>query len=172
MHISKELSIGIIFQLRMNRLRKRHHPNVDMGKRGLIFAKCIVCESLKDLKSKLEKNNSDAKEYELKLKKRILQQESYRSLYHIWRSKFMQSKDEFLCVIRDKTDHAKLAFTRFQVMNKMIYELGQLPITFISMIVHGHGDERYAQYSNELWLMILISQLGHYCGYFKLWKKL
>jgi hypothetical protein len=33
----------------------------------------------------------------------------------------------------------------------MIYELGQLPITLTSMIMHGHQDEKYAQYSNELW---------------------
>ncbi len=33
----------------------------------------------------------------------------------------------------------------------MICGLGKLPITLTGMIVHGHGDERYAQYSNELW---------------------
>ncbi len=30
--------------------------------------------------------------------------------------------------------------------------LGQLPITFMGMIAHGHGDENYAQYFNKLWL--------------------
>jgi hypothetical protein len=44
----------------MSRLRKRHHFNVDVRKKGFVFAKCIVCESLKDLISKLGKNNSDA----------------------------------------------------------------------------------------------------------------
>jgi len=33
----------------------------------------------------------------------------------------------------------------------MIRGLGQLPITLMGMIAHGHGDERYPQYSNELW---------------------
>jgi hypothetical protein len=33
----------------------------------------------------------------------------------------------------------------------LIYGLGQSPITFIGMIAHGHGDERYALDSNELW---------------------
>jgi hypothetical protein len=32
----------------------------------------------------------------------------------------------------------------------MICGLGQFPIT-LSMIAHGHGNEKYAQYSNELW---------------------
>jgi hypothetical protein len=33
-----------------------------------------------------------------------------------------------------------------------MYGLGQLPIIFMGMIVHGHIDQIYAQYSNELWL--------------------
>jgi len=39
-------------------------------------------------------------------------------------------------------DHAKIVFPRLQVCNKMIYGLGQLPMTLIGMITHGHGDER------------------------------
>jgi len=50
-------------------LRKKYHFNVDVGKRGLNFAKCIICESLKDLISKVGKNNASAKEHELKLKR-------------------------------------------------------------------------------------------------------
>ncbi len=34
----------------------------------------------------------------------------------------------------------------------MICGLGWLPISLMGMIVHGHGNERYAQYFNELWL--------------------
>jgi hypothetical protein len=71
------------FQLRMSKLRKGHHLNMDMCKRGSVFVKYIVCESLKDLISKLGRNNNDAKEYELKLRKHILHQEFCQSLYHI-----------------------------------------------------------------------------------------
>jgi hypothetical protein len=60
-------------------------------------------------------------------------------------------KDEFLCIIHDKMDHAKIALPRLRMCNKMIFGLGQLPITLTKMITHGHGDERYAQYSNKLW---------------------
>jgi hypothetical protein len=48
-------------------------------------------------------------------------------------------------------DHAKTVFPRLQVYNKMIYGLGQLLVTLMGMIMHGHIYERYAQYSNELW---------------------
>jgi hypothetical protein len=35
--------------------------------------------------------------------------------------------------------------------NKMVFELGQLLVTLIRMIIHGHGDKTFAQYFNELW---------------------
>jgi hypothetical protein len=63
----------------------------------------------------------------------------------------MLSKDEFLCIIHDKMDHAKTTLPRLQVCNKMISRLEQLPITLMGMISHGHWDEKYAQYSNGMW---------------------
>jgi hypothetical protein len=39
----------------MNQLRRKYHLNADVQKRGLTFAKCIVCESLKDLIPKVER---------------------------------------------------------------------------------------------------------------------
>ncbi len=73
----------------MSRLRKRDHLNVNVQKRGFMFAKCIVCESLKNLISKLGNNSNEALEYEAKLKKHILDQEAYRNLYHTWRRESM-----------------------------------------------------------------------------------
>jgi hypothetical protein len=36
--------------------------------------------------------------------------------------------------------------------NKIIFGLRQLLVTLIGMKAHGHGDDRYAYYSNGLWL--------------------
>jgi hypothetical protein len=129
----------------MNKLRKNHHLNVDVRKKGYVFAKCIVCDSLKDLISNWEKNSYDVRKYELKLKKHLLHQESCKSLYYTWGFESMHSKDELLFIIHDKMDHVKIALLRLQVVNKMICGLGQLPITLMGMIVHGHSNERYAQ---------------------------
>ncbi len=101
-----------------------------------VFAKCIVCESFK-----LGKNNNDAIEYEVKLRNHILHQELCRNLYHIWRTKLVRSKNEFLCIIHDKMDHAKIVLLRFQMCNKMIFGLGQLPVVPIGLVAHGHMDE-------------------------------
>jgi len=113
-------------------------------KQGSLFVKCTICESLKDLISKLGKNSNDALEYEVKLRKHILHQELCRNLYHIWRIVLVQLKDEFLCIIHDKMDHVKIALPTLQMCNEMIVGLGQLPITLMGMITYGHGDERYA----------------------------
>jgi hypothetical protein len=61
----------------------------------------------------------------------------------------VHSKDEFPCVIHDKTNHVKSTLLRLQVANKMICGLGQLPIMLTSMIAHGHGDERYVENSSS-----------------------
>jgi hypothetical protein len=42
----------------MNHLKKKIHLNVDVKKCGSNFAKCTICESLKDLISKVGQNNA------------------------------------------------------------------------------------------------------------------
>jgi hypothetical protein len=133
--------------------------------------KCTICESLKDLMSKLGKNSNEALEYEAKLRKHIIHQKSFRNLYHTWRTKSMRSKDEFLCIIHDKMDYAKTMFSRLQVCNKMTFGLGQSFVTLTGMIVHGHGDENMHNILMNYCQTIPISQLGpcyNCCG---LWKR-
>jgi len=113
-----------MFQSTMSRLRKRHYQNVDVWKWKSIFTKCIVCESLKNLILKVGRNSNEAIEYEGKLKKHILHQESCRNLYHTWRIESVRLKDEFLCIIHDKMDHIKITFPRLQICHKMIFGLG------------------------------------------------
>jgi hypothetical protein len=69
LQISKELNIDEVFQFVINQLMKKYHLNVNVQKGGSTFAKCIVCESLKDLISKVRKNSASAKEHEFKLKR-------------------------------------------------------------------------------------------------------
>ncbi len=96
-HISKELNVDEVFQSTMSQLRRKFHLNVDVWKRGSTFAKCIVCKSLKDLISKVGKNNANAKGHELKLKRHNKHQESCKRLYHSWKVESIQLKRSF-CV--------------------------------------------------------------------------
>ncbi len=81
-----------------------------MCKRGFVFSKCIVCESLKDFISKVGKNNPSVKEHEFKLKKHNIHQESCQCLYQTWKAEYVQSKEDFLCVIQKKTVYFRLVF--------------------------------------------------------------
>jgi len=64
MKFLKELNIHEISQL-----TKKCHLNVDVQKRGFTFAKCTICESLKDLISKVGKSSASGKEAQMKLKR-------------------------------------------------------------------------------------------------------
>jgi hypothetical protein len=81
---------------------------MDVLKRGYVFAKCIICESLKDLIFKVGKNNPNVKKHEIKLKKHNIHQEYFWHLYHTWIIEFVQFKKDFLCLIHDKMDHFKI----------------------------------------------------------------
>ncbi len=65
----------------------------------------------------------------------------------------------------NKMDHSKRTMPRFQVKNKLDVGLSQLMITFTRMIVDGHWDEVFAQYSKEFWPndFTLISPLDFFC---------
>jgi hypothetical protein len=97
---------------------------MDVQKRGSIFTKCTICESLKDLISKVGKNNLYVKEHKIKLKKHNIHQESCQCLYHTWKDESVQSKEDFLCVINDKMDLSKTTLHRLQRKNKMVSRLG------------------------------------------------
>jgi len=55
---------------------------MDVWNNFIFFAKCTICESLKDLISKVGKNNLCVKKHDIKLKKHNNNQESCQRLYH------------------------------------------------------------------------------------------
>ena len=60
--------------------------------------------------------------------------------------------DKCLTIIHDKMDHAKTASPCFASKMKSIDSFMQLPIVVTSMIAHGHGDVKFAQFSLDLYL--------------------
>jgi len=118
--INNELNTDEVSQSTMNQLKKKFHINVDVRKKGSTFVKCIIYESLKDLISKAGKNSVNVKEHELKLKRHNKHEESCKCLYHSWKAKSIQLKEEFLCIIHNKMDHLKITLPKLQVKNKML----------------------------------------------------
>ena len=78
-------------------------------------------------------------------------QNACRRLYHGWSSNSVDSPSEFLCIIHNKIDHTKSAISRMQRSTKATSGLGQIPISVIGMLTHGHGDRAYAHYSTAFW---------------------
>jgi hypothetical protein len=67
-------------------------------------------------------------------------------------------------------DDVKTTLPRLQVANKIIFGLGQLPISLIGMITHDHmAMKDMRNIPMNCGLMIPILQLGPCCGFFKLW---
>jgi len=57
------------------------------------------------------------------------------------------------------------------VKNKMVFGLGELPMTLTQMITHGHGDKAFAQYFNELWLNYTNFKIGSLVQLFRSLEK-
>jgi len=91
----------------------------------------------------LEKKNISGKEHALKLKSHNTHQKSCICFYNNLKTKSLQSKEDFFCIIHDKMDPSKTALPRLQVKNKLVIRVGQLPITLNGMIVHGRDDEAF-----------------------------
>jgi hypothetical protein len=79
-------------------LKKKGHWNVDVMIWGFNFVKCIMCEWLKDLISKLKNNSDGVKEHEMKLQKHNIHYEMCKCFYHTWRLKSIQSKYIYIFV--------------------------------------------------------------------------
>ena len=83
--------------------------------------------------------------------KHINYQNACCRLYHGWSSNSIDSPTDFLCIIHNKMDHTKSAIPRMQRCTKATSGLGQISISVIGMLTHGHGDGAYAHYSTPFW---------------------
>jgi len=97
----------------MSHLRKKHRLSVDVKKWDYIFVKCTICESLKDLISKVGKNSTSAKEHETKLQKHNIHRESCICFYHTWKIESIQSKENIFVSSMTRWTTPKLFFQDF-----------------------------------------------------------
>ena len=67
-------------------------------------------------------------------------------------NQFLSEKEPEKCVtiIHDKMDHSKTSSPHFSHKSKHMDSFMKLPISVIGMIVHGHGDIRYAHYGLDI----------------------
>jgi hypothetical protein len=59
---------------------------------------------------------------------------------------------QVLCIMHDKMDHSKIASLCFASKTKSVDAYLKLPVSVTGMIVHGHGDKKYAHYALDVYL--------------------
>jgi hypothetical protein len=76
---------------------------------------------------------------------------SHREFYYANRNLSISEPEKVLTIIHDKMDHSKTASPHFSHKNKSTESFMKLPVSVTGMIVHGHGDIRYAHYALDLY---------------------
>ena len=60
-------------------------------------------------------------------------------------------KSKFLTIIHDNMNTRKSCILRLSTPTKAIANVGQIPMSLIGILIHGHGDGTYAHYGTTLW---------------------
>lgn len=74
-----------------------------------------------------------------------------RKMYHNWRDKSFMMKSKFLTIIHDNMNTRKTCILRLSTQTKATAKVGQIPMSLIGILIHGHGDGTYAHYGTALW---------------------
>ena len=123
-------------------MKKKLFRNVEVKAPSSNFSRCSECDFLQDCISRYPRGCDEWATLVNDRTKHINYQNACRRLYHGWSSNSVVSPTEFLCIIHDKMDHTKSAIPRMQRSTKATSGLGQIPISVIGMLTHGHGAER------------------------------
>jgi hypothetical protein len=76
---------------------------------------------------------------------------AHRELYYTNRNLSINEPEKVLTIIHNKMDHSKTMSPHFSHKNKSTEAFMKLPVSVTNMIVHGHGDIRYAHYGLDLY---------------------
>lgn len=90
--------------------------------------------------------------YKNKLKCHLDGEKIHRLDFYGNRALSISKPHNLLTIIHNKMDHAKMALPLFSHKTKMNDAWMKLSIAVIGMIVHGHGDVKYAHYGVDIYL--------------------
>jgi hypothetical protein len=85
-------------------------------------------------------------------KTHLAEEEAYRNAYYGTWYMSISKPEKCLTITHNKMDHAKTASPCFARKTKNIDAFMQLPIAVIGMIVHDHGDVKFAHFPLNLYL--------------------
>jgi hypothetical protein len=134
----------------LRKIRKLNFSEYDAKKPGDNFARCSTCDRLYSLRKAAILGSQAAMLWARKLKLHLDSAWVHRELYYAnrYRSRFFPA--ECVTIMHDKMDQAKTTSPVFSHKTKQLDGLMKLPVLVIGMLVHGHGDVRYAHYGLDI----------------------
>jgi hypothetical protein len=134
----------------LSRIRRVSFPEYAPKARGDNFARCGVCDRVKQLRSACTPRSRAQEVWTNKLKVHLDGQRAHRELYYANRTLSERYPKKVLTIIHDKMDHSKTASPHFSHKSKASDSFMKLPVAVTGMIAHGHGDVRYAHYGLDI----------------------
>jgi hypothetical protein len=126
-------------------------PEYEKKRDGDNFACCGECDRLKSLRASSTRGSRAEELWDLKLNEHNALARSHRELYYANRNLSISEPDKVLTIIHDMMDHSRTMSPHFSYKNKSTEAFMKLPVSVTGMIVHGHGDIRYAHYVLDLY---------------------
>ena len=149
--MNERCGIKAISLSKLSDIRQTFFKQYVTKRAGDNFARCGKCDSLQAIISTHVRGTAAHTGFSKQLQKHLAQQEAARNAYRCMRSISVLHPHKVLSVIHDKMDHGKTTSPCFAYKNKDTDMFTKLPLSVTGMIAHGHGDERYAHYSLDLY---------------------
>lgn len=135
----------------LSNIRRAYFPEYAPKSRGDSFARCGLCDRLKQLRNACTPQSRSKEVWASKLRTHLAGQQAHMQLYYMNRTTSEMYPKKMLTIIHDKMDHSKIASPHFSHKNKATDFFMKLPIAVTGMIAHGHGDVRYAHYGLDIY---------------------
>jgi hypothetical protein len=134
----------------LSKIRKLNFSEYDAKKLEDNFARCSTCDRLHSLRKVAISGSQAAMLWARKLKLQLDSAWTHRELYYANRYRLRFFPAEYVTIMHDKMDHAKIVSPVFSHKTKQLDGLMKLPVSITGMLAHGHGDVHYAHYGLDI----------------------
>ena len=133
-----------------SKIRKKYFSDYVIKGRGDSFARCSICDNLKQIRASFAPGSEDYERIQKQFDKHLFLQEACRNVYYCsrWLSNLRPS--QVLSIMHDKMDHSKTACPALARKTKALEGFMKLPMKVTGMFAHGHGDGKYAHFSLDV----------------------
>ena len=150
MQANEQLGLSILSQSSFSRIRTKFFSDYVIKGRGNSFARCSICDNLKQLRASFAPGSEDYCRIQKHFDKHLFLQEACCHAYYRsrWLSKLCPS--QLLSIMHNKIDHSKTTCPALARKTKALDGFIKLPVKVTRMFAHGHGDEKCAHYSLDV----------------------